>query len=298
MKIPPQANEVFALFYGAPKTGKTTYCTQLCDGNFAVTVLDLENNLYPATRWKNVGNINVIPLYWQGEANRAPAVTFLTALRDAGRKPFVWDITEKRIAPATLDPEHEYVRVDLSKAAPHDVLIFDSWTVLCQQIVAGKFKTYLDMNAQVAETSQPMWGTYTNDADGGLTLLHSFRVPIKLIIGHEYSELTNNNPISVTRAHGQKLAAAFNLVARCKDGVLDMTKGGGLLPQDKKPLDKYPATMLLSNIGIKSPEVFRPSEAFVFANGDEMKSIVAATQSGASSSVSLTANRNVNVNLR
>ena len=77
-----------------------------------------------------------------------------------------------------------------------------------------------------------------------------------------------------------------------------MTKGGGLLPQDKKPLDKYPATMLLSDIGIRSPEIFRPSEAFVFANGDEMKSIVAATQSGASSSVSLTANRNVNVNLR
>ncbi len=49
--IPHQLDNLFALFYGAPKSGKTTFALQPCDSNYAITVLDLENNLYPASRW-------------------------------------------------------------------------------------------------------------------------------------------------------------------------------------------------------------------------------------------------------
>lgn len=289
-KIGNSADTVTALFYGVPKSGKTTFATEACNSNFAVTILDFENNLFPATRHAKVGNINVIPLHWAGESTYNIGIEFLRLLRNAKLYPFTWDCTAKHAAGATLDPEHEYVRVDLSKTSQRDVMIVDSWSVVCQQIVAGKFNKYYDINAQVKDTSQPMWGTYVNDADGVVHILKSLPINVKVLLAHEYTEATLTHPISVTKAHGQNLAANFDLVARFKDNYFDTTTGGGLVARAKKELDKYTMSMLLSELRIESPAEFTPSEAFVFATGEEMSKMLA-------SKTALNASTNVNVKI-
>ena len=290
--IPHQLDNLFALFYGAPKSGKTTFALQPCESNYAITVLDLENNLYPASRWKNCDNINVINLKWEGEANQTPAITFLLALRDARRRPFTWDCTDKQMAKATLDPTHVYCRVNLAKARPDDLLVLDSWTMFSQQITAAKVANAYSVNAQTAEISQPMWGNMVRDAEGTINILNSIPVISKVVLAHEYMEPSLTTPMSVTRAHGQSLAKSFTVVARFLNRNIDIIAGANKAQREKKVLDKYTFSMLLSELGRTAPTTFTPSEAFVFEMGDEMAKLVANDSRLAINTT------NVNVNIR
>lgn len=290
--IPHQLDNLFALLYGAPKSGKTTFALQPCDSNYAITVLDLENNLYPASKWKNCDNINVINLKWEGEANQSPAISFLLALRSGRRRPFVWDCTDKKLAAATFDPSHVYCRVDVNKARPDDILVMDSWSMLSQQITAAKFEGAYSMNAQTAEITQPMWGNMVRDAEGAVVTLNSLPVMSKIVLAHEYMETGLTTPMSVTRAHGQSLSKSFTVVARFVNGNIEIIAGAGKAQREKKSLDKYTFSMLLSELGRKPPAVFTPSEAFVFEMGDEMAKLTAQANKLAVNTT------NVNVNIR
>lgn len=292
MKISSTPN-IFALFYGVPKAGKTTWALEPCNSNYSITVLDLENNLFPATRHKNVDNIQVIPLNWDGEQVVNPIIPFLRALRNAYTTPFVWDCTDKRKATAQLDPSHEYCRVDLKQASSRDILVLDSWSVFCNQCYAGKDNKHYSFDYTTDDyISQPQYNVFVREANAALDIIKACKVPTKVILAHEYTETGLTYPISVTKPHGQNLAAQFNLVARFKDGNIDTSSslGGGLVSKMKKPLDNYTFSMLLSELKLEKPASFEPSKAFYFAMGDEMQEFV-------NKASALTAKTNVNVNL-
>ena len=97
--------------------------------------------------------------------------------------------------------------------------------------------------------------------------------------------------MSVTRAHGQSLAKSFTVVARFLNGNIDIIAGANKAQREKKVLDKYTFSMLLSELGRTAPTTFTPSEAFVFEMGDEMAKLVAND----SKLVINTTNVNVNI---
>ena len=98
--------------------------------------------------------------------------------------------------------------------------------------------------------------------------------------------------MSVTRAHGQSLSKSFTVVARFVNGNIEIIAGAGKAQREKKSLDKYTFSMLLSELGRKPPAVFTPSEAFVFEMGDEMAKLTAQANKLAVNTI------NVNVNIR
>lgn len=289
----PTIPDIFALFWGVPKSGKTTWALEPCNSNFSITVLDLENNLFPATRHQNVGNIQVIPLNWSGEATVNPVIIFLRALRNAYTTPFIWDCTAKQKATAILDPTHEYCRIDLKQSTTRDILVLDSWSVFCNQCYAGKDKKHYSFDYTTDDyITQPQYNVFVREANAALDILKSCKIPTKVVLAHEYTEAGLTFPISVTKAHGQNLEAQFSLAARFKDGNIDTTSkmGGGLVNKMKKPLDSYTFSMLLSELKLEKPASFEPSKAFHFAMGDEMQEFV-------NKASALTAKTNVNVNL-
>lgn len=278
MKIASTAN-IFALIYGKPKTRKTTWTTNACADNYSVTVLDLENNLFPCTRNKQYENIQTVPLYWSGTERYVPCIQFLQRLRNAYQYPFTWDIEKQMVAPAKLEPNKEYLRVDLKQCQPSDVLILDSWSILCEQIYASKEKgAAYNMETGTGERSNATWGTFVQDAEDAIAILANCKAPNKFVLAHEYFETGFRCPISVTKAHGQKMAARFNHVVYMHDGFYDTEIGGGGLQMPcKKELDKYSIGMLLSELGSPKPSSFTPSKAFYFASGAEMEQLTQAS---------------------
>ena len=168
----------------------------------------------------------------------------------------------------------------------------DSWTMFSQQITAAKVSNAYSINAQTAEISQPMWGTMVRDAEGAINVLNSLPVISKVVLAHEYMETGLTTPMSVTRAHGQSLAKSFTVVARFLNGNIDIIAGANKAQREKKVLDKYTFSMLLSELGRTAPTTFTPSEAFVFEMGDEMAKLVANDSKLAINTT------NVNVNIK
>lgn len=290
----PDTPDIFMLLWGVPKSGKTTWALEPCNSNYSITVLDLENNLFPARRHAKANNIQTIPLYWDGETTVNHSILFLRALRNAYQTPFIWDCTAKTKATAILDPTHEYCRVDLKQATSRDILVFDSWSVFCNQCYAGKDKKHYSFDYTTDDyITQPQYNVFVREANAALDVLKACKVPTRVVLAHEYTEAGLTYPISVTKAHGQNLEAQFNTVARFKDGNIDTTSkmGGGLMDKMKKPLDNYTFSMLLSDLKLVKPTSYEPSKAFHFAMGDEMQDYIAQ-------SASLSANKTVNVNLK
>lgn len=123
------------LLYGDAKMRKTWWATRIAELGFNVILCDIDygfhvtKNLAPEVR-KRIFHVDM----------RAPIDSF----KNCGAMTLSWamtgqvtfyDETERKYArKASIQAEREYVKFDTSRFTSKDVLIVDSWTMLCQHL--------------------------------------------------------------------------------------------------------------------------------------------------------------------
>lgn len=249
-KLTSSSNTALSIFiYGKPKTKKTMWATQPVEDNFAVTVLDIENNLFSALVHPHADRVNVLNLRYSPATTAqsttredyAPALAFFQALLGAAGRTFYWDEEARKSVPiGMVKPERTYCVVNPAELTYRDVLVLDSWTALLPQVEATK-----DMNLTKGAAPNPYqlfsditlgvniseFGKTRDICDTILNLLTSLPCTV-IVIGHEYlwekkgqdgkTVLgTYSQPLSATGAHGQTLSRWFNMSLRTEQDVAD-----------------------------------------------------------------------------
>lgn len=312
-------NKISFFIYGKPKTRKTMWATQPVADNFAVTVLDIENNIYSCRVHNGFERINRLELSYspsfQSPSSKdgyIPALAFMQALLNSGGKPFVWcEDTRNTVTMGMVKPEYNYCIVSPNKMCHKDVLVLDSWTALLPQVEAAKdlglmpdgsmknpYQLYdkISLGVNISE-----FGKTRDICDTLLNTLVSLRCTV-VVIGHEYVWekksadqksviATYSQPMSATGAHGQTMSRWFNMSLHT-DGdkvstIPNKTNfcGSSVLPPEENSLDKYTIAMVYNKLNMEVPSTPYESEAFVFKTGAEIlaehnaKPATATTQS-------------------
>lgn len=126
------------MLYGPAKMRKTWWATSAAELGYNVILLDLDygfhvtRNLSPAAR-KRIFHFDMrAPV----ETYRNCAALFLLQLFQSGVA-YYDEGARQYVAQTRLDPERTYVRFDLTKLGPRDVVILDSWTAFFTQLVCA-----------------------------------------------------------------------------------------------------------------------------------------------------------------
>jgi len=241
-------NLIRALIYGPPKSRKAWWALRMAELGFNVILADLDDGagiaqVLDPSALKRIFRIDMRPNVDSYGTSGAAALSYAM-----GGQVVYFDEAERKYVPVQrIEPERDYVRIDLAKSTSRDVLVIDTWTAFVQQLTANTVMTKSPIAIEKLE-----WDEYQKVR---LILDHFLVNAMKLnchsiFVAHSETyakkrpdadpkeklhlqiESVRLQPSSITRAHAETMAAKFNEVLYFENhgstlGVRISTKGTG-----------------------------------------------------------------------
>lgn len=220
------------LGYGPPKNRKTLWALKGAELGYNVTILNFDNNLRIAQTLspETLARIYSLDCWAPAGANyKAGSLPSLTKAVH-GDTVFYDEETRCHVRKTGLVDDREYLRLDLTRAEPSDLVIVDTWTDVCKHVsefVADR-KNVMDLPDYGLEQSE--YNKRRMIVDRLLAGLKALNCPVIFTAhstewgkrradakanapAHEAIEAIKTVPVSVTYAHGEDFAGEMTDVA-------------------------------------------------------------------------------------
>lgn len=305
-------NLVRVLCYGQALTRKTTWALKAAEAGFNVIYFGFDHNFQVATQLSAEAKKRVYHLDMRPPEDAHANSGALTLVQAAKPAVTFFDEEARQYVPMNkLEPETQYLRLDLTKVTPADIIVIDSWTAFVMNLAIAQ-RPVLD----VKSVPKLEWDDYAKVR----LLLDLFIKNVSklnchlIVIGHaevyarrrkdadpkatgsEAIEQIRTQPSSISQAHASTLAKEFTDVLFFETqnamvgpristrGSVDFDAGSRLFPPFDKKWEEFQFVNLLppEMLAHAAKNAGFSSEALYTAPGSEFK-----TGSGSSATINV-----------